>query len=78
MPENTKCVTRPGPWGNPFVVGQNVKTAEVAVEKYRALVMPNAVLCRLIRTHLRGFNLACFCKVGAACHADLLLQIANE
>ena len=27
---------------------------------------------------LKGKNLACFCKPGAPCHADVLLQIANE
>ena len=26
---------------------------------------------------LRGKNLACWCKVGAPCHADVLLEIAN-
>jgi len=27
---------------------------------------------------LRGKNLACFCKIGEPCHADVLLKIANE
>jgi hypothetical protein len=27
---------------------------------------------------LRGRNLACWCKRGAACHADVLLEIANR
>jgi len=26
---------------------------------------------------LRGKNLACWCKPGAVCHADVLLKIAN-
>lgn len=26
---------------------------------------------------LRGKNLACWCKLGAPCHADVLLEIAN-
>lgn len=26
---------------------------------------------------LRGKNLACWCKPGAACHADVLLRLAN-
>lgn len=30
-----------------------------------------------IRT-LRGKTLACFCPLGAPCHADVLLEIANE
>lgn len=27
---------------------------------------------------LRGKNLACWCKAGAPCHADVLLRLANE
>jgi len=27
---------------------------------------------------LRGKNLACWCKIGEPCHADILLKIANE
>ena len=29
------------------------------------------------RRHLRGKNLACWCPLGAPCHADVLLKIAN-
>jgi len=31
-----------------------------------------------IRTALRGRNLACWCKPGAPCHADVLLELANR
>jgi len=31
-----------------------------------------------IQTALRGKNLACWCKPGAPCHADVLLEIANS
>jgi hypothetical protein len=27
---------------------------------------------------LRGKNLACWCKPGAPCHADVLLELANR
>lgn len=27
---------------------------------------------------LRGKNLACFCKLDAPCHADVLLELANK
>lgn len=29
-------------------------------------------------SELRGKNLACWCPPGAPCHADILLEIANE
>lgn len=30
------------------------------------------------RNELRGKNLACFCKLTDACHADVLLELANQ
>lgn len=31
-----------------------------------------------IRTYLRGKDLACWCPLNQPCHADVLLEIANE
>ncbi len=31
-----------------------------------------------IRSELRGMNLACWCGLHEACHADILLRIAND
>lgn len=31
-----------------------------------------------IRAELRGYNLACWCKPGTSCHADVLIELANE
>ena|ERR1043165_1489480 len=28
--------------------------------------------------HLRGKDLACWCKEGSPCHADILLELANQ
>lgn len=34
---------------------------------------------RLVQPHeLRGKDLACWCKEGAPCHADILLELANQ
>ena len=30
-----------------------------------------------VRAELRGRNLACWCKQGEPCHADVLLRVAN-
>lgn len=30
-----------------------------------------------IQAELRGKDLACWCKIGAPCHADILIEIAN-
>lgn len=31
-----------------------------------------------IRAELRGHDLACWCPLGEPCHADVLLQLAND
>jgi hypothetical protein len=86
-------VARPSIWGNPFKVGRLVacscrsagecshntfirETAAEAVTDYRAL--PRSEKRRTaIRKALRGKNLACWCKPGEPCHADVLLELAN-
>jgi hypothetical protein len=94
LPPNTVCVTRPSQWGNPFsvaplqavgtMVGPSyiaVPTIEDAVECYRYWLELNEhgkEIAALAKTELRGKNLACWCKVGELCHADVLLEVANS
>jgi hypothetical protein len=78
MPANTVKVDRSTIWGNPFVVGEapwgrEPFTRETAVATYREWIVTNSDLERL-----RGKNLACWCKPGAPCHADVLLELANS
>lgn len=54
------------------------QTAAEAVEKFEEHVLHDKRLREIIRTELRGFNLACFCSLNDPCHADTLLRIANE
>ncbi len=80
MPANTVKVTRPGKWGNPFRVGfGEIETTAEAVSHFREVhEARDMVWIRAeIRKTLRGKNLACWCKPGAPCHADVLLEIAN-
>lgn len=79
MPENTVYVGRGSKWGNPFVVGEH-GTAEECVEKFAMDIgWHNSRLGFDLEDieELRGKNLACWCKDGAPCHADVLLEIAN-
>jgi len=90
MPPNTICVTRPGKWGNPYMLASVPHrvtrteiicySAEEAVANYRAYILANqqsAERFRLPIGELRGKNLACFCRLDQPCHADVLLEIAN-
>jgi Domain of unknown function (DUF4326) len=80
-------------YGNRYVIGgwptvhidgeiHEIPDAATAVRlhreelEYRIQKSPGAVWELL--EPLRGKNLACFCKLGAPCHADTLLELANK
>lgn len=90
MPPNTVKVSRPGRWGNPFRIGDTVhkgpaysgrnfvvRDATQAVELYREWLWTQKRSEDMI-LELRGKNLACWCKPGEPCHADVLLELANS
>lgn len=73
MPENTVKVDRSTRWGNPFIPG--APPANLTV--YECLAKFERLAMAIDLTPLRGKNLACWCKAGAPCHADILLQLVN-
>lgn len=81
MPDNTVYVGRTSgspDWGNPFRVGVD-GTAEECVEKFRVMWMRSSENDRKIMlAPLRGKNLACWCPLDRPCHADVLLELANQ
>ncbi len=88
MPENTVYVGRPTKWGNPFRVSGDHDLAVYAFRCYLDGVSNPAIrnghydgkvapTIEEIKT-LKGKNLACFCPLDKPCHADILLEIANQ
>jgi hypothetical protein len=93
-PPNTVIVTRSYRWGNPFVVAPGlapgskihrrsrtytaVPTAEDAVRCFREYMQASPERQAEAKRDLRGFDLACNCKLDQPCHADVLLVIANS
>lgn len=80
MPANTVVVSRPSKWGNPWTTSERFGAADVVAfyeswmtGDYDSSVLPNRPDVR----ELRGKNLACWCKPGEPCHADVLLELAN-
>lgn len=82
-------VARPSKWGNPFRIG-DVKHFGPAYSGRDMVIADAKTACRLFKQHmfnrrsaeeliapLRGKNLACWCKPGEPCHADILLEMAN-
>jgi hypothetical protein len=92
MPEGAICIDRSTPWGNPFVVGHDGTVAE-CVKLHRLLLNGFICLsCKasidVQQNHLEyakahigdliGHDLACWCRIGAACHGDNLLEAAKR
>lgn len=85
MPPNTVKVDRTTRYGNPFKVTEDRSEAEAAMAFHTWLTVDTchagiperkaALLAAL--PELRGKNLACWCKPGKFCHADVLLELAN-
>jgi hypothetical protein len=65
---------RPGPLGNPFVIGRD-GTRDDVVNKHNAWIQTQHELLELIAT-LEGRDLVCFCA-PLRCHCDNILRIAN-
>jgi hypothetical protein len=51
-----------------------IANAQMAVDFYRRLLANGY---HKDFSELRGKNLACWCALGAPCHADVLLELAN-
>jgi hypothetical protein len=93
MPDNTVYVGRGTRWGNPYIVGQGpidqcLKDQQlVAVKAFQAALdrglthgpksRPMPTKAEIVQ-QLAGKNLACWCPTTEACHADILLTIANS
>lgn len=85
MPAGAVYVGRPTIWGNPWRAFSQSE-ARHAVEQYRKWLAgervgamkpaPTELLASI--SELRGRDLCCWCPLGQPCHADVLLEIANN
>jgi hypothetical protein len=93
LPANAVKVDRSTKWGNPFRSDQPTMAvlntgARTAAEAFRfwlesrpglADAAPERRKAILDSLHeLRGKDLACWCRPGEPCHADVLLELANK
>lgn len=86
IPPDAVCVDRSTKWGNPFshMTGPtravfHVRTREESIEAHNNwfLNSDNAQSLRDALDELTGHDLVCWCK-PLLCHADLLLELANN
>lgn len=91
-PANSVYVGRPGKWGNPYTVGSRHKFRDVdGGEEFEGTIVDDKGAVSFFRKYaversqrepdwlkpLVGKNLLCWCKPGALCHADVLIELAN-
>lgn len=90
IPVEAVKVDRSTRWGNPWPVGAEGPDGRVAPDAEGAVGMFADMLAdpekraeagypddATIRSHLQGRDLACWCRIGQPCHADVLLRIVN-
>ncbi len=86
LPPGAIYVGRPTKYGNRFThldgrtaAPEKVGTAAEAVERFREECGPSGryEIADADIKALAGHDLACWCKPGEPCHADVLLQWAN-
>lgn len=75
VPVGAVLVARPSKWGNPFKIGRDGSRSEV-VALYRQYILSNPKLMAAL-PELKGKDLVCYCA-PFLCHADILLELANE
>ena len=79
MPPGAVFVGRPSKWGNPYKVGTPAApTPEAAVALFRDYLARRTDLSDAARDELTGKVLVCWCSPGQPCHADVLLEAANQ
>jgi hypothetical protein len=77
LPPDAVVVTRPTKWGNPHPLSLG---RPEAVRRYRDDLLAGRLQVTVadVRRELRGLDLACYCPLDQPCHADVLLELANE
>lgn len=78
-PPTAVSVARPHRYGNPHRVSDTLD-AVAAVELYRSDLQSGRLPYDVdqVREDLAGRDLMCWCPPGQACHADVLLEVANS
>lgn len=79
LPPRTVSVAAPTRWANPFRPATRSPEANAAaVDHFRDYLERNPQLVELAHTELAGLNLACWCALRLACHADVWLETVNS
>lgn len=69
-------VGRPSKYGNPYPISKTC-SREQAIKYYGMWLGSSGITVEDIKKDLKGKDLICWCA-PEPCHADILLEIANE
>jgi len=69
-------VSRPSKWGCPYPLKKESERPKI-MTKFREYLRAHPALVKKARVELAGKNLACWCKPGLLCHADVWLEAVN-
>ena len=75
-PRGAVYVGRPSKWGTPLPLACE-KDREAVLQKYEAWLATQPALLEAAKKELKGRDLVCWCA-PKACHADVLLRVANS
>ena len=85
MPANTKYAGRPGPYGNPYRIGDSYRSPFTGdpffITRENCLVAFETYAKGMLAMNpqwlepLRGFDLACWCSLDEPCHVDIILML---
>lgn len=73
IPDGAVYIGRPGPWGNPFVIGEHGDRAQV-IAQYEAWLLAQPEMVERMRRELRGRDLVCWCA-PLPCHGNIILRL---
>ena len=77
-PAGVVVVSRPSRWGNPFAIGAPHPITGEPMTRDETVALFRADIADADLNQLRGHDLACWCSLDVACHADVLLELANR
>ena len=77
LPADVVVVSRPTKWGNPHPLELG---RQEAVGRFRDDLVAGRLRISVedVKRELRGRDLACYCPLDELCHADVLIEVANE
>jgi uncharacterized protein DUF4326 len=77
LPADVVVVSRPTKWGNPHALELG---RQEAVGRFRDDLVAGRLRISVedVKRELRGRDLACYCPLDELCHADVLIEVANE